>query len=74
MNDQRPLPEDQPGFSEEISGPGPDLVDAVGEAVERGDAGRVEALVAPLHAADVADLIEDLSSEERKQLQKRTQV
>ena len=68
MNDNRPLPDDRPGFSEETAGPGLDLVDAVGEAVERGDAGRVEELVAPLHAADTADLIEDLTAEERKQL------
>ena len=68
MNDGRPLPEDQPSSNEEPAAKGAELADAVSDAVDKGDARRVEALVAPLHAADMADLIEDMDAEERKQL------
>ncbi len=42
--------------------------EAVLEALEAGDAGRVDALLDPLHAADVADLLEQIAPSERQAL------
>lgn len=46
----------------------PDTVNDVLDAVEKGDAGRVEALLDPLHAADIADLLEQISGTQRRDL------
>lgn len=46
----------------------PDFVRDVVEALDGGEAERVRALVAPLHAADLADLIGLLRSDERRRL------
>ena len=43
----------------------PELIFAVEEALAESDASKIEALVDPLHPADVADLIEYLTTDER---------
>ncbi|MCV2891562.1 magnesium transporter [Lentibacter sp. XHP0401] len=43
-------------------------VDAVLEAVEEGDRDRVIALMEPMHAADIADMLEQISSADRNAL------
>ena len=43
-------------------------VDAVLEAVDAGDAARVTALLQPLHAADIADLLEQIGAADRSAL------
>ncbi len=43
---------------------------AILEAVEAGDAGAVTALIEPLHAADIADLLEQIGAGERRALLK----
>jgi magnesium transporter len=48
----------------------PRLVEAILGAVEKGDAGAVEELMQPLHAADIADLLEQIGPAERAALVK----
>ncbi|MCA0274177.1 MAG: magnesium transporter [Proteobacteria bacterium] len=48
----------------------PRLVEAILDAVEQGDAGSVDALMEPLHAADIADLLEQIGGSERQALVK----
>lgn len=43
-------------------------VEAIREAVDRGDSGEVSRLLEPLHAADIADLLEQISGGERREL------
>ena len=43
----------------------PDLLRAILEALDREDAARLEALIVPLHAADIADLLEQISGPRR---------
>ena len=43
-------------------------VDAILDAVTAGDAAQIDALMEPLHAADIADLFEQISSGERAAL------
>jgi magnesium transporter len=45
-----------------------DLVDEILEAVAEEDAARVAALMEPLHAADIADLLEQISGGERRRI------
>ncbi|MGV8955894.1 MAG: magnesium transporter, partial [Cypionkella sp.] len=45
-----------------------DRVDAILTAVAAGDAERVTALMAPLHAADIADLLEQIGGSDRRAL------
>ena len=45
-----------------------DRVAAILHAVEAGDTGRLTALMAPLHAADVADLLEQMDPHDRRAL------
>jgi magnesium transporter len=52
----------------EIYGLTPELLDAVLEGLGDGDAVRLETLVTPLHAADLADLLEQITSHQRRQL------
>ncbi|HHI70674.1 MAG TPA: magnesium transporter, partial [Rhodobacteraceae bacterium] len=44
------------------------LIDDILDAVERGDAARLEELLSPLHSADVADLLEQISPTQRREL------
>jgi magnesium transporter len=46
----------------------PEVVSAVRDAVERGDAAGVSALLDPLHAADIADILEQIGPEDRRAL------
>ncbi|MFM2390368.1 MAG: magnesium transporter, partial [Pseudomonadota bacterium] len=45
-----------------------DVVNAVRDAVDAGDAARVSALMEPLHAADIADLLEQITAADRSAL------
>jgi magnesium transporter len=53
---------------EELHGVGRERRDAILDAVETGDTARLNALLDPLHAADIADLLEQLSAGERTDL------
>jgi magnesium transporter len=44
----------------------PELIERVAEAVDRGDGERLAALVEPLHNADIADLLQNLSPDRRR--------
>ncbi|MGB3314888.1 MAG: magnesium transporter [Albidovulum sp.] len=46
----------------------PEVVDAILEAVEAGDAAAIDELMEPLHAADIADLFEQIGSADRAAL------
>lgn len=46
----------------------PDRVEAIVEAVDAGDAPLVDTLLEPLHAADIADLLEQISPSQRQAL------
>ena len=46
----------------------PRAVEAVQEAVEGGDAGRLDTIFGTLHAADIADLLEQIGATERQDL------
>ncbi len=46
----------------------PRVVDAILEAVEDGDAEAIDRLMEPLHAADIADVLEQIGSSERRAL------
>jgi len=48
--------------------PSAELVDAVLAAVESGDAARLAGLLEPLHAADIADLLEQIEPDSRERL------
>ncbi len=58
--------EDQTEAEEALDDLLPGRVNAVIEAIEAGDEARVAALVQPLHDADVADLVQNLSPEHRR--------
>jgi magnesium transporter len=51
--------------SKDLYGLTPDLLDAILEALDQEDLNRLEALVVPLHAADVADLLEQITGPQR---------
>jgi len=51
---------------EELYGPSQELLESIKAALSEADIARVEALIEPLHPADVADLIEHLDPEERR--------
>jgi magnesium transporter len=51
---------------EELYGPSQELLQNVKAALQEADIPQVEALIEPLHPADVADLIEHLDPEERR--------
>ena len=56
--------EGEPGL--DLYGLTPDLIGAIEQALDDDNLERVEALVVPLHAADMADLLEMVSSSERR--------
>ncbi|GAA0578648.1 magnesium transporter [Caenispirillum bisanense] len=64
----RSLPREETGLPEEIFGLDPDFVAEVDQALEAGQDEIVRELVAPLHYADTADLIESLHGEHRSRL------
>jgi magnesium transporter len=62
-----PIPKET-GQPEGLYGLTSQLVHAVGDALDEGDDARVRELIAPLHEADVADLIERFPAVERSEL------
>ena len=52
--------------AQDLYGLTPGLIRVIREALEDEDLARVEALVVPLHAADMADLLEMVSADERR--------
>ena len=52
--------------AQDLYGLTPELIRAIRAALEDEDLARVEALVVPLHAADMADLLEMVSADERR--------
>ncbi len=65
---QAPVPSPPSGQGEGLYGLTSSLVRAVAAALDAGDDGRVRDLIAPLHQADLADLIERFKPDERQQL------
>ncbi|WP_119462801.1 magnesium transporter [Rhodospirillaceae bacterium SYSU D60014] len=59
-------PEDSAAEPEELYGVSSECVRATRDALETEDAARVQELIEPLHPADLADLLERLSSDERE--------
>lgn len=68
MTDDQTRPDPRADDDEDDYGLDPEVVSQVLDAVELGDAARVEALLEPLHPADVADILEQLSSADRRAL------
>ena len=64
-SDIAPLPSED---EEDEFGLDPRLVDEALESVEVGDAARLDALLDPLHAADIADLLEQIGPNQRRDL------
>jgi len=64
---EEPIPKET-GQPEGLYGLTSQLVHAVGDALDEGDDARVRELIAPLHEADVADLIERFPAVERSEL------
>ncbi len=53
---------------DELYGLSKDVIGAIEDALEQGDSDAVHALLNPLHAADIADLLEQLTSGQRESL------
>ncbi len=62
------LPQQEREQREDEYGLDPDIVAFVREAVRAGDRDRVVALIAELHVADIADLLEQIDHEDRRAL------
>jgi magnesium transporter len=58
---------DEAARSRDVYGLDSDLVEAVEEALDRGDGESVRALIEPLHDADIADLLQSLDADERRE-------
>ena len=56
------------GEARDLYGLTPDLLAAILDALDRDDAPRLEALTVPLHAADIADLLEQIAPAQRRQV------
>ncbi len=56
------------GAAQDFYGLSPDLLRAILDAVDEGDMVRLEALVVPLHAADKADLLEQITRPQRRRV------
>ncbi|WP_134725833.1 magnesium transporter [Paracoccus luteus] len=64
MTDQRPdIDPDDDDFA-----PSRAVIADISDALDRGDGDRLDALLEPLHAADIADLIEQLGPQRRREL------
>jgi magnesium transporter len=73
MTDMQPDPKPEPGAERLPDTEGPielseELTEAVAEALEQGDLERAASLATPLHAADQADLLEQLDRADRAAL------
>ncbi len=60
--------EDEAGREEDDYGLDPRVVPSVREAIEAEDAGAIDALMEPLHAADIADVLEQIGASDRQAL------
>jgi magnesium transporter len=60
--------EDEAGREEDDYGLDPRVVPSLREAIEAGDAGAIDALMEPLHAADIADVLEQIGGADRRAL------
>ena len=56
------------GEAPDLYGLTPELIGAIEEALDNRDIDKVEALVVPLHAADMADLLEMVTPDERRMI------
>ena len=65
MTETAPVRDDAAREAHDLYGLTPDLLRAILEALDREDAIRLEALVVPLHAADIADLLEQIAGPQR---------
>lgn len=61
------IEQDEAARPRDVYGLDADLVEAVEEALDRGDAESVRALIEPLHDADIADLLQSLDTDERRE-------
>ena len=61
------LPEVEPATDDDDFVPSRALIDQIRDAIDDEDQTRLEALLEPMHAADIADLIENLSPARRRQ-------
>lgn len=61
------LPEAEPAADEDDFVPPRALIDQIREATDTEDQARLDALLEPMHAADIADVIENLSPGRRRQ-------
>ena len=68
MDDRSDIAPPPPEDEEDEFGLDPRLVDEALESVEVGDAVRLDALLDPLHAADIADLLEQIGPNQRRDL------
>ncbi|WP_299847167.1 magnesium transporter [uncultured Paracoccus sp.] len=65
MTDQTTDQPTEPGDDEDFT-PRRELLRQIDEALDAGDAARLEALLEPMHGADIADIIERLTPAERR--------
>jgi magnesium transporter len=63
LNDEAPQTADQPDFGTDVDA---ELVASVHAALEAGDVDRLRGRVEPLHDADIADLLQNLSADDRR--------
>jgi magnesium transporter len=68
MDDRSDIAPPTPEDDEDEFGLDPRLVDEALDAVEADDAARLHALLDPLHAADIADLLEQIGPNQRRDL------
>jgi len=61
------IEQDEAARPRDVYGLDADLVEAVEEALDRGDAESVRTLIEPLHDADIADLLQSLDADERRE-------
>ena len=61
------IEQDDAARSHEVYGLDSDLVEAVEEALDRHDGESLRALIGPLHDADIADLLQSLDTDERRE-------
>ncbi len=61
------IEQDEAARSRDVYGLDSDLVEAVEKALDRGDGESVRALIEPLHDADIADLVQSLGADERRE-------
>ena len=66
---QQVRPDDAPAQEDSVALPD-ELIDAINAALEEEDQAQITALIEPLHVADLADLLEFLTRDQREQVVK----